>query len=71
MKTCPNCHHNIDNVFESFYEGKWHKWLAWYPVKINNKWIWFKFIERQRWGTLSIHPDRFPILHSRYRLIND
>lgn len=25
---------------------KWHKWFAWHPVRINNKLVWLKDVER-------------------------
>ncbi len=25
----------------------WHKWFAWYPVKIKNVWVWREKIERK------------------------
>lgn len=27
--------------------SKWHKWFAWYPVKIEDEWIWRENIERR------------------------
>lgn len=26
---------------------KWHQWFAWHPVKINDKWYWFKTVYRK------------------------
>jgi len=26
---------------------KWERWFAWYPIKINDKRIWFKFVYRR------------------------
>jgi len=41
----------INNYIE---KSKWHRWFAWYPVKIrnyykdgNHKVIWLEYIERQ------------------------
>jgi hypothetical protein len=26
---------------------KWHKWFAWYPVKINQHWFWLQYVEQR------------------------
>lgn len=26
---------------------KWHKWFAWYPVLIDEKWVWMKDVEQR------------------------
>lgn len=26
----------------------WHQWFAWYPVKINETWVWLEVVYRQR-----------------------
>ena len=40
----------------------WHRWFAWYPVRVDDKtiidkphWAWFKFLDRQLNGS-DIHP---------------
>lgn len=25
---------------------EWHNWFAWYPVRINNKYVWLKTVQR-------------------------
>jgi len=27
---------------------RWHKWFAWYPVKLHKNWAWFEFIYRRK-----------------------
>lgn len=29
--------------------GDWHKWFAWYPVTVNGKLQWCKFVYRRKW----------------------
>ena len=30
---------------------QWHKWFAWYPVKVeDHDCRWFEFVERREWG---------------------
>jgi len=29
--------------------GGWHKWFAWYPVKVGDQWQWLKFVYRKKW----------------------
>ena len=34
---------------------QWHRWFAWYPIRIEGKLIWLRFVERQvgyyeNWG---------------------
>lgn len=28
--------------------GHWHKWFAWYPVKIHNERVWLKTVYRRK-----------------------
>jgi hypothetical protein len=30
-------------------KGNWHKWFAWYPVKVNGDLQWLKFVYRRKW----------------------
>lgn len=34
-------------IKQPYWDTGWYKWFAWYPVKINNKIIWGKFIEKR------------------------
>lgn len=27
----------------------WHKWFAWHPVSVNDKWVWLETVERNGW----------------------
>lgn len=27
--------------------AKWHKWFAWFPVKVLNQWVWLEYVERK------------------------
>lgn len=29
------------------YLTNWHKWYAWYPVKIGNHYYWLEYIQRK------------------------
>ncbi len=38
----------IDNWYDKIdKKEKWHIWFTWYPVEINCKYIWFKYIKRK------------------------
>jgi hypothetical protein len=26
---------------------EWHRWFAWYPVRVDGSMVWFEFVERQ------------------------
>ena len=32
--------------WEDRWENTWHKWFAWYPIKINGQFIWFDYVWR-------------------------
>lgn len=66
---CPCCHQLLEYRIWS-YEGKWKRWFAWHPVKINNKWVWWNWVERQEWGYYSENPESIPLWHYNYRFIN-
>jgi len=34
--------------------GDWHKWFAWYPVKVGDQWQWLKFVYRKQWLSYSL-----------------
>lgn len=25
----------------------WHRWFAWYPVRVGDQWIWWEHVERK------------------------
>jgi hypothetical protein len=27
--------------------GQWYDWLAWYPMRVGNTWIWFETIQKK------------------------
>ncbi len=31
--------------------GHWRRWFAWYPVQIEDDWVWFEWIERREYET--------------------
>ncbi len=65
---CPHCCKTFrDGPISEQYRTKWKKWFAWYPIKIDNKWIWWCWVERQAWGTQVISPDCFGTTHYNYR----
>jgi hypothetical protein len=35
---------NIDTPKKEY---NWHRWFAWRPVKVNNKWKWFSYVYRK------------------------
>lgn len=45
--------------------GKWHRWFAWYPVKVGpHDCRWFEFVERSiEWDFMVF--DTFKIKHYR------
>lgn len=50
--------------------GKWHKWFAWYPVRVGvHDCRWFEYVERRKWIEHGIY-DNFtfreyrPLVHS-------
>jgi hypothetical protein len=44
---------------------KWHRWYAWRPVRIDDKWVWREYIERKRTFRISVGGN--PYFHSEYR----
>lgn len=26
---------------------QWHRWYAWYPVRVENEWVWREWVERR------------------------
>ncbi len=28
-------------------DRSWYRWFAWYPVRIDDEWVWLEHIERQ------------------------
>lgn len=48
---------------------KWKKWFAWYPLRVESHWCWFKTIER-KWipSTLFTAP-YIPVNYWVYREI--
>jgi len=29
------------------YDGIWRRWFAWYPVVIDDEWVWLEYVERR------------------------
>ena len=27
---------------------RWVKWFAWYPVKVEEEWVWLEWVDRSR-----------------------
>jgi hypothetical protein len=40
-------------------KGNWHKWFAWYPVKVDGNTKWFTFVYRRKWIELYRGRDEF------------
>lgn len=28
---------------------EWHRWFAWHPVQIDDRWVWLEHVERKLW----------------------
>jgi hypothetical protein len=33
--------------FKIKFEDQWHRWFAWYPVRIGDERVWLEFVERR------------------------
>lgn len=29
----------------------WHRWFAWYPVRILGQWYWLTYVARDQWAS--------------------
>ena len=29
------------------YRERWHRWFAWYPVKVEECWVWLEVVHRK------------------------
>jgi len=38
---------NYNQVYRKIEIMPWEKWFAWYPVKVNDNYIWFKTVYRR------------------------
>jgi hypothetical protein len=41
---------NYNQVYRKVIKLPWHKWFAWYPVRVHGKYTWLKIVYRR-----SIH----------------
>ena len=37
-------YHPKNNIYE------WHKWYAWHPIVVDNKWVWLEYVMRRKWS---------------------
>jgi len=41
----------------------WHRWFAWYPIKIKTAWVWLEVVIRQYYNSGSTAKKRHKRLH--------
>jgi hypothetical protein len=35
------------NTGYHFSRWEWHRWWAWYPVKVDNQYVWLEYVYRK------------------------
>jgi hypothetical protein len=40
-------------------EQMWHAWFAWYPVKIEKRFVWLRTIERRRYMCMDVERSEY------------